>query len=589
MNAFLKTYRLALTPLSPIHIGCGEDFEPTNYVIEDGVLYGFDPSRANLSDHDRSKLLSAASSGRWLDVSRFFRDSAALFKPHAAFMIPVSKGVAQQYKEKLGEVVHKDQRGRPIVNKLELERTQYSGITLAPFIPGTSFKGAIRTAILDALNNKRRPDDVDFTRKETVGGKPRRVTKAALFARRDQGWANDEGVIQGEAQSTAAMEKRLLQGDFETSPMRLLKVADLMPAVELDRRVVYAVMRRKRAPIQQDRDKKDPTARKECILHGQYRAFVAEAVLPSLNPHIDSKNTPNPALRPVDFKTIARQSNAYNQTRLRRELTILDGRGLVNPTWKASIDALLAGALGKMLAAGEAFLIRLGRYGGADNKTLTGEGVASIKIMEGKGPDGKNKFSFQSTTKTVWLAAEHENDQSGLLPFGWAVVEIDPKEGDLPELKAWCEAQSRGRPDMAALRQQFEADKQAALQQKAEQAALVAKALEVKKAAELAAQQRAQALASMTEQGRLIEALRQKCEDWASKMPPHGNFKHQKLNEKLFQDASKLVTQALADAGWQATDKAALATMLEDWLPKVVAPWGKDERKKLKIAALRGL
>ena len=27
---FLSNATLALTPLSPIHIGCGEDFEPTN-------------------------------------------------------------------------------------------------------------------------------------------------------------------------------------------------------------------------------------------------------------------------------------------------------------------------------------------------------------------------------------------------------------------------------------------------------------------------------------------------------------------------------------------------------------------------------
>jgi len=91
----------------------------------------------------------------------------------------------------------------------------------------------------------------------------------------------------------------------------------------------------------------------------------------------------------------------------------------------------------------------------------------------------------------------------------------------------------------------------------------------------------------MTEQAQQIEALRQKCDEWAAKMPPNGNFKHQKLNEKLCQDAIKLATQALADADWQAADKTALADMLEQCLPKVVAPWGKDEKKKLKISALR--
>jgi CRISPR-associated protein Csm5 len=283
---------------------------------------------------------------------------------------------------------------------------------------------------------------------------------------------------------------------------------------------------------------------------------------------------------------MASQSNAYNQTRLQRELTVLDGRGMLNPVWKQSLLKLLAGDLGNKLTKGDAFLIRLGRYGGADNKTLSGEGVAHIKIMGAKGQPP----SFESTTKTVWLAAENEHDQKHLLPFGWAVVEIDPKEGDLPQLKAWCDAQSQGRPDMTKLRQQFEAEKQAALQQKAEQAALSEKRLEAKKAEELAAQQRAVALANMTNQGQLIETLRQKCEDWGSKMPPHGNFKHQEANiakAGLFQDANRLVAQALAEACWQAIDKQALAEMLEKYLPKVVAPWGKDEKKKLKLSALR--
>ncbi len=144
---------------------------------------------------------------------------------------------------------------------------------------------------------------------------------------------------------------------------------------------------------------------------------------------------------------------------------------------------------------------------------------------------------------------------------------------------------------MAHLRLQFEADKQAALQQKAEQAALTAQRLAAKMAEELETRQRAARLTTLSAQGRLIEALRQKCEDWAAKMPPHGNFKRQEANiakAGLFQDASKLITQALAEPQWLASDKTALADMLEQCLPKVVAPWGKDEKKKLKVAALRG-
>ena len=38
----IASYRMHITPLSPIHVGTGESYEPTNYVIEDGVLHEFD-------------------------------------------------------------------------------------------------------------------------------------------------------------------------------------------------------------------------------------------------------------------------------------------------------------------------------------------------------------------------------------------------------------------------------------------------------------------------------------------------------------------------------------------------------------------
>lgn len=558
MNTFLKTYRLALTPLSPIHIGCGEDFEPTNYVIDDGVLYGFDPSRAVLGDLQKSKLTDAANRASLQAIQRFFRDNAPLFKALADVLIPVSTGVAKAYEQRIGRAANIEASGNAVFNQLSIERNSHTGYQSLPYIPGSSFKGAIRTAIVDALND----------------GKP-----AQSQERDRRGMAKSDQV-----------EKRLLKGDFATSPLRLLKVADLMPAPATDpaRRVLYAVNLKKKQVIKDGKElqPKGIAARKECILHGQYRAFVADATVPSLEPHRDSKNTPASELRPTDLRRIASQSNAYNQSRLQRELALLDGRGMVNLDWKHSLDKLLTGELSAKLSSGEAFLIRLGRYGGAESKTLSGEGVASIKIMGAKGQPP----TFESLTKTVWLAAENENDQKHLLPFGWAVVEIDP-QSDLPQLKAWCQAQSKGRPDMTQLRLQFEAEKKAARQRKADQATKAAEVEAAKKAEQIAAELRAQALASLSAQGQQIEALRQQCEDWTGKMAPHGNYKHQEASIAkvgVFQEAGKLVASVLADASWTAIDKQTLAEMLDTWLPKVVTPWGKDERKKLKLAALRG-
>jgi CRISPR-associated protein Csm5 len=566
MNAFLQTYRLALTPLSPIHIGCGEDFEPTNYVIDDGVLYGFDPSRAVLNAPQTTKLMDAANRASLLGIQKFFKDNAATFKAQADTLIPVSSGVAAVYEQRVGRAANVEASGNQVFNQLFIERTMHTGRQSQPYIPGSSFKGAIRTAMLDHLNRERKPVLEDNVQK-----------------------------------GTPKLEARLLgHGDepkkFERSPLRLLKIADLMPSAHCEpaRRVMFGVNRKKKQVVKDGRElqPKGIAARKECILHGQFRAFLADVVLPSLDPHTNSKTTPSPTLRPVDFKAIAKQSNAYNQQRLRRELSILDGRGLVNPEWKRSIDKLLAGALGKKLSSGDAFLIRLGRYGGAESKTLTGEGVASIKIMGGR-VDGKQQFTFEDATKTVWLAAEREDEQKHLLPFGWAVVEIEPQDGDSPELEAWCVAQAQGRPDMTKIRQQFEAEKQAAVTLKAELAAQATQREAARLAELFAAAQREQALAQMTEQCQQIETLRQKCEE-LDKRITGGNFKKHVYSAgnpgPLYLEATKLIKQANETTDWSAQEKVVLADMLEQWLPKVITPWdGKDQRKKLKLATLRGL
>lgn len=567
MNTFLKNYRLALTPLSPIHIGCGEDFEPTNYVIDDGVLYGFDPSRAALNDLQQKELATAVASGSLLSIQRFFKKNAKTFQVHADVLIPVADGVAQHYAEKVGKVANHEGNGGQVFNQLALERAISTGAHKQPYIPGTSLKGALRTAILDRLNDGKAPQDVEYKRSRDTN--------------------------KGEARSTTAMEKRLSGGDFEASPLRLLKVADLMPTGEVASRIQYAVNQKRR----EVRDRsgmlakaKGPSARKECIQPGQFRLFQSEVVVPSLSPHEGLRDQKGKLLAPtrlIDLRQVAVDTNGYHLPRFFSEMDQMSQRGFVNLNWQRDTEKLLGGELKQKLASGVAFLIRLGRYGGADSKTLSGEGVAHIKIMGARGEPP----TFQGSTKTVWLAAEFETDQKHLLPFGWAVVEIDPQEGDSPELKAWCAEQAKGRPDMAKIRQQFEAEKQAALKQKAELAAQAAQREATRQAEQLAAIQRAQALANMSAQGQQIETLRQACEEWAKQMPPNGNFKKQTADvgrAGFFQDANKLVTLALADAQWTAQDKLTLADMLEAWLPKVLGPWEKDQRKKLKLSSLRG-
>lgn len=404
MNNFLKTYRLALTPLSPIHIGCGEDFEPTNYVIDEGVLYGFEPSRAKLSSTQLTNLARVADGNDIFAIQRFFKSNAKTFKEIADTKIPVCAGINTEYAD-LGNPANREASGKKVANQFFIERHEQTGRGGLPYIPGSSFKGAVRTAILDTLNGGKKPAPQDSDQK----------------GRLHVDW----------------MEKRLLGGgEFATSPLRLLKISDFMPAPDLKRKVLYSRNLKKEEVKDRQgklRESKGVTLRKECIQPSQFRALLADCTLPQLGNQLKANITPRVDLRPADFLELGKLVNNYHLPRFQAELELLNRRGFVNPDWSKSIAYLIDHEIRDKVLTGEVFLIRLGRYGGAESKTLSGDGVAQISIMQGQGP----RPIFQSTTKTVWLAGEQRDAQNHLLPFGWALVEVDPGTDDAA-IENWC-------------------------------------------------------------------------------------------------------------------------------------------------------
>ncbi|MEF8749466.1 MAG: type III-A CRISPR-associated RAMP protein Csm5 [Candidatus Accumulibacter propinquus] len=547
---FLQTMRLALTPLSPIHIGCGEDFEPTNYLIEDNTLFAFDPSRARLPEPLARRLGELGEQADLLGIQRFFRDHRQHFLPHADVLIPVAPGLAADYEKRVGNVANREANGNRVFNDLSIERaTQSNG---QPYIPGSSLKGGLRTGMLDHLNDGRPP----------------------LSSERGRG---------PNSWDSARIESRLLQGDFATSPLRLVKPADLMPAGEIAREVLYALNHKKDRVVDRNGNERQPrgiASRKECIVAGQYRAFTGSLALHNLGEHREPTATPVGSLRPADFAGIARDSNRYHLPRLRAEIRMLDQRGFLDPAWKKGIEDLLAGDLRPLIDTGRVLLVRLGRFGGAESKTLSGEGVAQIKIMEGKGPDGRSRASFHSHTKTVWLAGRNTEDRRHLLPFGWALVEVEP-QGDLSQLRDWCELQAASRPNMHDIRARF-AQARADAAQHAERQRAEREATRLAEQARLAAAaEHALRQASLTPAMREIEAFVDGC---AKRIEQLRGAKD-KPNTVFQQKARALVDQA---AAWDAAERTAAAKAIEDWLPRVVAIEVKELRKKFGLAALRG-
>ena len=133
---FLTTARLALTPLAPIHIGSGEDFEPTHYVIDDGLLHAFDPSRAALPEPLARRLGQLGEQADLLGIQRFFYENRAHFMPHARLLVPVAPGLAADYAAKIGQVANREAGGTDVINKLSIERATHSHDR--PYIPASS-------------------------------------------------------------------------------------------------------------------------------------------------------------------------------------------------------------------------------------------------------------------------------------------------------------------------------------------------------------------------------------------------------------------------------------------------------------------
>jgi CRISPR-associated protein Csm5 len=400
MNRFVDVVPLAMTPLTPIHIGCGEDFEPTNYVIDGGVLYHFEPSRLALAPADRRRLADCANEradAAIRAIQRFFHAKRAECREASRLAVPVAAGVAEWYEDRVGHVSQRESRGRTVSNQLEIERTAHHPHTGTPYLPGSSLKGSMRTGWLNNLDS----------------GRPVALDRA-----------------RGPSEKSDEVERRLLDGSFATDPFRLVNLADASNPT-LQSRVVFAVDRSKR-PRESGREK-HLFVRREAIGAGQLRGLQGEVRFRSVPDWAEPPHVPGTGKRITDFPTVARACNRFYLKRVEAELAIL--RRFCSGAWIDAFDRLVH-ALRPALEEGRAMLLRVGRHSGAESVTL--DGFRWIRIMEGRG-----QYHWAQESTTVWLAAEHEDSTTELQPFGWLLVEAETDHRPTDDLERWCEFQAK--------------------------------------------------------------------------------------------------------------------------------------------------
>ena len=400
-------WRLAITPLSPIHLGTGQDYEPTGYVIEDGALHAFDALTAlaalpaNERDRLGQMLAGDPTQATLRQVQRFFYDNRQALIAAAGHQVQVNPSVEAFYRERVGQVVQHESGGQKVQNRLEIERTAYNPPTGQAILPGSGLKGAIRTALLNAVN-KGDPLPPDLTR---------------------------------DRQKNQRLQERLFDyrmGKLENDPLRLVSLGDahLRDPQAFATQVRFAVNRKKDAVFKGGAELDSQAERQglyqllECLPPLMPRTFDGSLTLRDTG-GIESPKWPS---RRFTFAEIALACNQFYRPLLAAELKLLRSRGFLDHDWADALQQVLDGPVGQALASNRAWLLRVGRHSGAESVTLAG--LRNIRIMRGP----REQPDWLDHAKTLWLASDERLAKRQLLPFGWLLVEPWQAEQDL---SAW--------------------------------------------------------------------------------------------------------------------------------------------------------
>ncbi len=551
MSGIPQTRKLWITPLSPVHMGTDEDYTPTSYVIEGDALYEFDQrALENLPDSERKRLnglLDGEARPEMLKaVQAFFHRNRERLIPAAVNVVKVSAEMARLYENRVGRAANVEADGRQVLNALEIERACYNPTDRRLMLPGSGLKGAMRTALLDALNQGKPRNSISYFDKKEKRQKTRKENNREL-------------------------QERLFEGAFARDPMRLVHIGDCAwhgPESLNSAEVLFAVNRKKHPVVDENGNLRASQAENlyqllECAAPFRLRAFQGTLNISDFG---DTRNISNrlPRFR-FSFGEIAKACNRFYRPIFDRELALLKKRGFLDSAWHETAETLLGDvSIRRRLENNDAFLLRVGRHSGAESVTLNG--ARSIKVMKGKG----QQPAWEKEAKTIWLATGDKADRRYLKPFGWLLVELTglddepapwPQAEELMErynagMARWLEAVLARRQE---LEQRLTTEKERSLCRSQEEAEQEAREREA-----------AQRMAALSEEERQMEELRRQLEtDRATGRKEPGGV----LNEKRL---------ALLESARQWSDpelKKKAAALIRETARFL--PWAKKRKKEV--------
>lgn len=362
----IKNYEIRLTTLTPVHIGSGQSFDPTQFFIDqERNLNCFNTSDflEKLDQRQLDEFSKICLDMNYVGMFRYFREN--LGSTVKCRKVRVAKDIAAEYER----VLSMGSRGNQVLNQLELKRTVFNDFKETAYIPGSSLKGSLKTAWM----NKKAVDD------KIVG-----------------------------QQRIRDCEERVLGGSFSNDPFRFVKIADLFPGQgeksQAKTMVLYATNHRRNPERQAD--KSSLSVAFEVLMPGN--EFVGQANLGQ--PPGIAKVGRMPIV--IDLPSLGAASENHYFTKLQKEEALLAKLGC-----KPELERKIRDRCGDRLFK-TAFPIRIGHHSGAEFLTL--DGNRQIKIKRGR------TYVTGEEPTTVWLASGKKKplEKSDLVPFGWVLLDF---------------------------------------------------------------------------------------------------------------------------------------------------------------------
>ncbi|OEU64699.1 MAG: type III-A CRISPR-associated RAMP protein Csm5, partial [Desulfobacterales bacterium PC51MH44] len=354
MKGPIKFY---IQTISPVHIGCDEFYEPTGFVLDKNArqMIVFDPLSfiSQMEDADKAEFSQICAKGTIasiLEIYKFMQNKTAEGR-----MIDVCPDFLEHYKQTLSLQMRNPREIQQNLNRFAIPRTAFRTVDQRPYIPGSTIKGALRTAYLNLMESEK---------KLSEKGKERKARN---------------------------LEQRLIEyNGIPADPFRMVKVSDFMPVDKSRTRIVYGINKKKKPS---DREARGMPLIFEVIQPGS--VFVGTIA-------VDSPISGSGIRKSVSMEKLLDSSTLFYANEKEREEKELSNIGVKVVSDNASQDDK------------DSFMARVGRHSGAESVTI--EGHRDIFIM---GKRGEKKYLNHATTLWLASDERKPVSMNNLQPFGW--------------------------------------------------------------------------------------------------------------------------------------------------------------------------